>query len=255
MDIVIIGTGNVATILGRKMLLAGHRILQVFGRHPGRTAGLAERLGADPVHAVGDLSARADLILLALSDSSYASVAGSMPHTRSLVVHTAGAVSLQVLKGCGDRYGVLYPLQSLSCELDEIPDFPLLIDGNGEESLQILQSLAAGLSKIVVRADDDTRLRYHLGGVLVNNFTNHLYALTAAWCEKEGIAFSLLQPLITETAVRLARVLPAAVQTGPAIRHDAVSLEKHRRLLEGSPGLSALYEALTKSIQQFHHKK
>jgi glutamyl-tRNA reductase len=32
MNIVIIGTGNTATVLGKKLKAAGHHILQVFGR-------------------------------------------------------------------------------------------------------------------------------------------------------------------------------------------------------------------------------
>ena len=33
MDIVIIGTGNTATILGRKLKAAGHNIVQIYGRN------------------------------------------------------------------------------------------------------------------------------------------------------------------------------------------------------------------------------
>ncbi|TMI86479.1 MAG: DUF2520 domain-containing protein, partial [Bacteroidetes bacterium] len=31
MNIIIIGTGNVAAVLGRKLRQAGHRIVQIFG--------------------------------------------------------------------------------------------------------------------------------------------------------------------------------------------------------------------------------
>ncbi|MFL5774360.1 MAG: NAD(P)-binding domain-containing protein, partial [Flavisolibacter sp.] len=47
MDIVIIGTGNTASILGRKLKAAGHRILQVFGRDSMAASKLAYELGTE----------------------------------------------------------------------------------------------------------------------------------------------------------------------------------------------------------------
>ncbi len=41
MDIVIIGSGNVATVLGRKFKAAGHNIVQVFSRNAAAATQLA----------------------------------------------------------------------------------------------------------------------------------------------------------------------------------------------------------------------
>ena len=99
-------------------------------------------------------------------------------------------------------------------------------------------------------ADDQKRLRIHLAAVIVNNFTNHLYALAEQFCLKEEIAFDLLRPLIEETAFGISRMAPNEAQTGPAIRHDNTTIEQHLKLLESHPGLRNFYLAFTESIQR-----
>lgn len=255
MDIIIIGSGNVATVVGRKILSAGHRVIQVYSPDPHHAAALASLLCAKPIRSMKDLERSADLILVSIPDNAYDSFFQQFPRTGSFVAHTAGSVPLTVSGNISDRYGVLYPLQSLRKELQAIPEFPLLVDANSSAALEELKIFAADLSNTVIQANDETRLKYHVGAVLLNNFTNHLFALSEDWCREEGIAFSLLHPLIRETVNRLEYFSPATVQTGPAIRNDTKTLEKHQQLLSGYPALSDLYKVLTRSIQQFHQHK
>lgn len=252
MEIVIIGSGNVATAIGRKMLSAGHSIIQVFSRNRDHARILADLLRAKPVSSLNEIEKKAEFLLIAISDNAYPSFLAEFRPTDSFLVHTAASVPMGIFKNKSTRYGVLYPLQSFRRELETSIEFPLLIDANNKENLLVLEKMAKGLSKTVVAANDDTRLKYHLGAVFVNNFTNHLFTLTESWCRQEAIDFSLLKPLIQETFSRLEYALPENLQTGPAIRNDSETLAKHRHLLKPYPELSRLYDALTHSIGQFH---
>jgi hypothetical protein len=60
----------------------------------------------------------------------------------------------------------------------------------------------------------------HVAAVFVNNFTNHLYQIGNEICDENQIPFSILHPLITETAQKIMNLPPALAQTGPAIRND-----------------------------------
>jgi hypothetical protein len=91
-------------------------------------------------------------------------------------------------------------------------------------------------------------LRIHAAAVIVNNFTNYLYAVTETFCHQECIDFNLLKPLILETAHRIQSVSPHDVQTGPAIRSDIGTIDKHLRLLNNHPKLKTLYTRLTDGI-------
>lgn len=248
MDIVLIGSGNVAAVLGRLMRSRGHRILQVVSRRHARAAELAEELGA----AAADLSRPplpdADIYIIALSDEAIASGAFTHRLPGKLVVHTAGSVPREVLKPLSERNGVFYPLQSLRRELPYFPEIPMLIDADGSDSLKILEALAESISSKYFRAADAERLKLHTAAVIVNNFTNHLYVLAEQFCAGSGVSFELLSPLIRETADRVRLLSPSLLQTGPAARRDLKTIEKHLELLSGFPEIQKLYRQLSESI-------
>lgn len=250
MDIVIIGTGNTATILGRKLRKAGHSIVQVFGRDTKAASELAYQLDTESTNYWNVVNRSADLYILAVSDIAVEEVFNELQLRDKTVVHTAASVPLDVLKGKTEHYGVLYPLQSLKIEVRHLPDIPILIDAGDKETLNQLEVLAHSISGQVYKADDEMRARLHLAAVMVNNFTNHLFALVEAYCREEGLDFYLLLPLIKETALRLDEISPSKTQTGPAARNDTVTLDKHLALLQQHPQLKKLYELFTESIRQ-----
>lgn len=73
MKVVIIGTGNVATVLGKKIMAAGHTIAQVVGRDFEKSNILASTLQSNPVYNTRYINLTADIYIIAVSDSSVAS--------------------------------------------------------------------------------------------------------------------------------------------------------------------------------------
>jgi predicted short-subunit dehydrogenase-like oxidoreductase (DUF2520 family) len=149
---------------------------------------------------------------------------------------------------------VLYPLQSLRKEIQQIPEIPFLIDANNTVSLARIKEMALQLSPIVHIANDEERNLLHVAAVFVNNFTNHLYSQAADFCENENIDFDLLKPLIIETASRLRYTHPAHLQTGPAKRNDIKTIQQHQAILKKYGNLLSLYKTFTSSIQSFNDK-
>lgn len=250
MQIVILGTGNVATVLGRKMILADHDVVQVYGRKAGPAQELATTCYAAWTTDLQTIDTTADLYIIAVTDTAIPGIASQLRLDKKLVVHTAGSVPKKVLQPTSRNYGVLYPLQSLRKEMTSLPEIPFLVDGNTEDDLTLIHDFACTLSGQVQVANDAQRLTLHVAAVVVSNFTNHLYTLAEQYCQREGTDFKLLLPLITEVALRLQQVSPSATQTGPAIRHDALTIGKHLDLLNGHPALQEIYALFTKSIQQ-----
>lgn len=250
MDIVIIGTGNTATILGRKLNAAGHRIIQIFGRDAKAASELAYELNTESTNYWSVVNRNAHVYLLAVSDIAIEEVAKELKLPYKAVVHTAGAVSKEILKESSNHYGVLYPLQSLKKESSYLPETPILIDASDNDTLMILEILGKSISDTISLANDAQRLKLHLAAVFCNNFVNHMYVLMEEYCQKEGLDFQLLLPLIQETAQRIQTIPPAKSQTGPAKRRDTATIEKHLALMESYPDLKSIYQLLTKSIQQ-----
>jgi predicted short-subunit dehydrogenase-like oxidoreductase (DUF2520 family) len=253
--IVIIGTGNVATILGKRFLAADHEIVQVCGRNPLHAEELADLLSASFTTDWKQPDPNADLYVVAVSDTAVAAIAAELRLKNKLVVHTAGAVSKDVLSSCSQNYGVLYPLQSLRSELNELPDLPFLVDGNTGDDLALITEFANSISHQVQQAGDEQRLKLHVAAVMVSNFTNHLYALAKAYCLHEKVDFNMLLPLITAVADRLHEYEPAAVQTGPAVRNDEATIQKHLALLQQHPSMKVMYTLFTDSIRKMYAGK
>ncbi len=250
MNIVIIGTGNAATVLGKKFREAGHRIIQVFGRDASAASKLAYQFDTESTNYWSVIRKDADVYLIAVADEAINDVAKHVHVPGKVVAHTAGSVKKDVLKNMSHHYGVFYPLQSLRKEMNELPDIPVFIDASDEVARKKLEQLAQSISQEYAgMAGDEERSKMHLAAVIVSNFTNHLYKLAEDYCKKEGIEFKQLIPLIEETALRLKIISPSKTQTGPAVRNDEPTIQRHLALLEEYPQLKKIYEVMTESIQ------
>jgi predicted short-subunit dehydrogenase-like oxidoreductase (DUF2520 family) len=251
MDIVIIGSGNVAAVLGRKFRAAGHLIVQVAGRNAAAASALAYEWNTMSTNYMSAINRNAEVYIIAVTDEAIDDVVREMKLPGKIVAHTAASVPKEILKKVSEHYGVFYPLQSLSKDMKNLPDMPVFFDGSDDHTKRKLETLAHSIAKVkVALAGDDERLKLHVAAVFVSNFVNHLYSLAESYCNKEGLDFKQLLPLIEETASRIKDISPKQAQTGPALRHDSETIHKHLELLKDHPQLKNIYVLLTESIQQ-----
>lgn len=250
MNITIIGTGNTATVLARLCVQKGHTIHEIIARNEHAAKDLVKKAGGRYINIRARHDADTDLVIVALSDGAIPDAIQTLHFKNATVVHTAGAVSIDVLRNISANYGVLYPLQSLRKDMVEIPPIPFMIEANNAITYSFIKEFAESLGSPVHKAGEEERLRLHTAAVVVNNFTNYLYTLAEDFCKKESIDFNLLQPLIMQTAERITDYSPADAQTGPALRNDTVTIRKHLQLLKAYPGLHHLYKVFTEAIRQ-----
>jgi predicted short-subunit dehydrogenase-like oxidoreductase (DUF2520 family) len=250
MRVILIGSGNVATVLGRKILHSGHLIDQVFSRNISHATELASELSTAPVSEISEIKPDADLYLVAVSDDSLQHIDEWLKLGDRLVTHTAGSVPMEVLKGVSQNYGVLYPLQSLRKEITDQQNIPLLVDANNAWNKTRLAAFVQSLGETAGFADDEQRRKLHLAAVMTNNFSNYLYTLTEDFCSREGVDFQMILPLLQETVRRLSFASPSAMQTGPAARNDEGTIKKQKEMLREYPKLLELYDVFTESIRK-----
>src|SRR5438046_10726423 len=106
MKVIIIGSGNVATILGKKISGSGHEIIQVAGRNVEKVKALSSLFKADYTTNLQDLSALADIYIICVADHAISGVVKELKLNNKLVVHNAAAVSKELLDGSSDNSGV-----------------------------------------------------------------------------------------------------------------------------------------------------
>lgn len=251
-SIFLIGAGNVGFHLGRHLVDRGCRVTGVFSRSIEKAQFLSEHTGIPHCHTFNEIDPSAGLYLLAVSDAAIAPVARSLYQLGirdKLLVHTSGATPSSVLRPYSTRYGVFYPLQTFSRERAlDCSKVPLCIQANGQEDEALLLRLGERLSEAVYRIDDRQRAVLHVAAVFVNNFANHFFQVGWDILERESLPFDLLRPLIEETATKVQAQRPAEMQTGPAVRGDQATVDRHLEYLQDQPQLQELYRLLTRHI-------
>lgn len=243
--ITILGTGNVAQNLFEALLPAdGFEVVQVVGRDINNMGFFKKKT---MLLTYTEEIIPTDIYIIAVKDDAISEVSEKIV-TKGLVAHTSGAVSVSELK-THKRKSVFYPLQTFT--KGRILDFsgiPICIEAHDERDLKILRNLGEAISNKVVQIDSDKRSALHLSAVFVNNFANYMYSIGAAICEENQLDFSLLRPLIKETADKLEFLQPFDAQTGPARRDDKLTLNAHLSQLQAK-NHKEIYTLLSNTIK------
>jgi len=249
-SVVLVGAGNVATHLGKALAAIGHRILQVYSRSPESSAKLSVALNCPHTCNIDEITPDADIYLFCVADDALEPLLKTFPHKSSLVVHTAGSISMNVITEAGfSDAGVFYPLQTFSRNI--VIDFkgvPVFMEASKKGGSELLRNLAEGLGARVFEATSEQRLKLHIAAVFACNFTNHMYAVAKKIMDQNDMPFELLYPLMEETLRKAINADPAVVQTGPAARNDLNVLHRHIKCLDETPPLQKLYNFVSQNI-------
>lgn len=251
----IIGSGNVATQLAKALFDKQIIIDFVISRKFSNAKSLADSVGALALNGVDEVPRRnVDLIIISVGDQEIKKVGDQLAQCGIPMVHTSGATPRKVFNQTVREFGVFYPLQTMtrSVALD-FTNVPICIDGSTKDFQVQLQQLAGKLSEKVYPVTDEQREWLHLSAVLLNNNINHLLARVNDILEAKALPAEILQPLLLETIHKAAKYSPKAIQTGPAIRQDDNTKQRHLRLLEewDDELLTKLYKAFWDSIQSY----
>ena len=253
MRIALIGAGRVASCMGPRLRQAGHTVTGVYSRTLANAEQLAKVVGApafDSLESVPD----ADVYLVMLSDDALVRLAPAIVKGRekSLFLHTAGSVPMDLWKEAGaKRYGVLYAMQTFSKGADiDWPEVPVFVEGCNPQELRIVTSLASDLSGKVTELSSEGRKKLHVAAVFTCNFSNHMYAIAEKLLASEGVPFSVMLPLVRETARKVESMSPEDAQTGPAVRGDRKVMDQHLELLKEYPEYAELYRLISIDINK-----
>lgn len=252
--IILIGAGNVAHHLAPAMLRAGMNLCQVYSRTWESARRLGMRTGVAYTAEAGEVYPDGDIYIFCVSDDSLPQVAKSVRLNRAaLLLHTSGCLPMDALRPFGERYGVVYPVQTFSQrrELD-FRLIPLCVEGCTPAVVMRVKAFAAALSGTVREVDSRRRRELHLAAVFVNNFPNYLYSVGRRLMEECGLPFAMLRPLIAETADKVMRMEPEEAQTGPARRGDESVMAAHRALLRERKEWLKIYALLSEGIRSLY---
>ena len=246
----IIGSGNVATQLGKALTANGTKVTHVSSKNHHHAKVLANELNAN-VTELKDLPVQ--FTIICVSDDAIATVISEIPEGIPLV-YTSGSVGLDELPQRAE-IGVLYPLQTMSKKSSvDMQSVPFLIESENVQFLDVIKDVASKLSSKTFHVNSEQRRKIHMAAVWINNFTNHIVYQAQKIAQDQQVDYQLLLPLLKETLGKLEHQSAFDAQTGPARRGDSKTIEKH---LDAQSGTAReLYELLTRSINEtYNHEE
>ena len=247
--IAIAGSGNIVWHLAKGLKLNGFSITGIWSREYSHALALAGSCSALACKDISELRTDTDLIIVAVADNAIEAVALSIGKFDGIIVHTAGSVSMDVLKVRFGNYGVFYPLQTFSKEIQvNLREVPFFLESSSNEVLHALKQVASVLSDKVFEADSHQRMLLHIAAVFAGNYSNLMYVIGNEILKHSNLPQEALHALILETARKAVTSDPLNVQTGPARRKDTSTIEKHIETLASLPDYAELYRRLANLI-------
>jgi len=251
-----IGAGNVATHIVKSLCAAGYTLIQVYSRTLESAEILAKCGNAEYTNSLEKINRNVDFYILSLPDNTLKSILDQLTITNKLIVHTAGSHGLEIFTTKFDKYGVLYPLQTIRKNaVLSLSKTPFLIEGCNPEVLKEIELIARSISENVYFTDSETRRWIHLAAIFANNFTNHMLSLSSKILDQKNIDKTILKPLIEETFRKALEMNPEDAQTGPAVRNDTNIIDAHIKMLEDQALLQKIYTFTSQSIQKTQSEK
>lgn len=274
--VAIIGAGRVGGSFGYLLTRAGYSVTAVAARSSASAEKAAAFIGSgEPTTDVVKAASGAAIVLITTPDRAISEVCMAIARSGalgagSLVVHTSGAHTLDILeaaKSVGAYRAVLHPLQSLASREQGIRTLPgsyFRIESDPEAAARVREIVAAvgGIELVMPKwsSDRDSAALYHAGAVAVSNYFVALihYGLKfyqTLGAEKQD-ALKAVLPLISGTLHNIQTLgIPDAL-TGPIMRGDSETVREHLAAMRRmAPELSTLYTELARETIEVAREK
>ena len=245
-NISLIGTGRLSFNLMNEILDNKSLSLnQIYGRSKFRPKNISDQI--EYIKEIKNLK-KSDFYFIAVSDIEIETISNKINSYDGIVIHLSGSTNINVLS-IHKNHGVFYPLQTFSYDSNlSFKQIPILIEANSKINLSKIKKLADIFSKKVYKMNSSKRLVCHISATIANNFSNHMIVSAEKILEENKINKSIIKPLIFETFNKLNKMSAKDAQTGPALRNDYITIEKHLKQLVNSDFLD-LYKEVTKNIK------
>jgi predicted short-subunit dehydrogenase-like oxidoreductase (DUF2520 family) len=254
----IIGAGRLGTALAIALSSSGYPIHAVVTRRPTtarKAAALVSRHTLALKASELDLLPASTIVLLSTPDDEIAQTAqrlagsGRTMLNGSIVLHTSGALSSDVLKpltGIGFHIGSLHPLVSVSdprIGQKSLRGAFYCIEGDATAT-RTARAIVRDLNGHSFTISSNNKPLYHAAAVMASGHVIALYDLATEMLVqcglKRGNALRVLLPLLQSTVSNLSRSDPARALTGTFDRGDVATVRRHLQSLSRDGLLEAL---------------
>lgn len=260
LTIAIVGPGNLGSAMARALLAAGYRVREIVhrgGTSAKRARALAREIGARDVIA-SEARFNAEIVWICVADGAIAACAAELAKAAKWVgkiaFHSSGALSsreLKQLKRRGAAVASVHPMMTFVRSVrPDLQGVTFAIEGDAP-AVRAARRIVRDLGGRAVLIDARRKPMYHAFGA----FTSPLIVATIAAAEqvarKAGLdqvsARAAIAPILRQTVENYFERGPAGAFSGPLVRGDVETVQRHLDVLRVLPEARAAYVALARS--------
>lgn len=257
-SISIVGPGNLGSALAKTLADANYPIKFVAvraGRNKDRHAqAVARRAGARLIE-VGRDSLESDVVWITVPDDAILQVASTLAAAQSwknrIIFHSSGALTsdeLAVLRDRGARVASVHPMMTFVRGMaPELAGVSFAIEGDAQavrRARAIVEDL--GANHFIIRKQN--KALYHVFGSFASPLVIALLASMEQVASAAGIRPQdikpIMVPLLWQTLRNYLKQDAAAAFSGPLVRGDVTTIQKHLAELKKLPEARQVYIAL-----------
>lgn len=210
---------------------------------------------------------QAGVVVLAVRDDAIRPLAEAFARARAVrsehvVLHLSGVQgqeALGPLVSSGAALGSLHPLQTIA-EPERAPDRLrgawAAVEGM-PRAVEVAERLATDVGLRPFRLTAKQKVLYHAGAVFASNYFVVVQAVAQRLLRHAGLsdaeAWAALRPLVEGTLENLAAIEPPSALTGPVVRGDAETIQRHLGALAYDDAV--LYRCLGRAALELTQKR
>jgi predicted short-subunit dehydrogenase-like oxidoreductase (DUF2520 family) len=268
--VVIVGAGNLGSALAVSLLQSGYTIESVLARSRGAPLKRAQRLATE----VGALASvdfpakmRAGIIWFLVPDAEIAraaeAFAGKVDWTKldwkkKIALHSSGALTsdeLDILRRQGAAVASVHPLMTfVRGSRPSLAGVPFAIEGD-PAAVRMARRIVNDLGGHAFSIRKMDKPAYHAWGTFASPLFDALLATTEQVARLAGVprneARRRMIPILKQTLANYSALGAAGAFSGPIVRGDIDTVERHLRVLRDLPQAREVYSALAKAALHY----
>jgi predicted short-subunit dehydrogenase-like oxidoreductase (DUF2520 family) len=258
--IAVVGVGNLASALAPALHADGYRIDEIIFRARRSSSNQARALAREVGASAGDVTRarlRAEVIWFCVPDSEIAQAANSLVSSPSwkgkVALHSSGALTsdeLDSLRQRGASVASVHPLMTfVRGSRPSLKDVPFALEGD-LKAVKVARLLVRDLRGLPFNIRKNRKEAYHLWGMFASPFLTALLAETETIADAAGIkpleARRKMLPILRQTLNNYEKLGAARSFSGPIVRGDVETVQKHLNVLKKIAGARDVYVALAR---------
>jgi len=260
-EIAIVGAGNLGTTLARALHAAGYRITEIICREGGSQE-RARRLAAQVrsrVVVMPQANFAAKVVWICVPDSNLAASARELARLAEwkgkIALHPSGALAsdeLQALRRRGAAVAAAHPMMTFVRRSN--PSFactPFAVEGD-PTAVRVARRMVRDLGGVAFGIRPRDKVLYHVWGTFASPLLIALLASAeqvalAAGVRSQAAARKRMLPIVQQTLRNYGAFGPADAFSGPLVRGDVATVQRHLRALGKLPSARQVYVALARA--------